>query len=155
YFAELKELMNLKGVARRDSVNDKIYIPADAKELPPPEMKGINPTTLPGIVIDDSLAKTTGDWKGGEGLKNYIGKQYRYLGAKEKGSARFEINVPTTGSYEVRYAYQPHENRASNAPITVHSADGDKAMRINERKDPPIAPTFISLGVFRFEAGKP
>ncbi len=155
YFPELKELMNLKGVARRDSVNGKIYVPADAKELPPPEMKGINPTTLPGIVIDDSLAKVTGDWKGGEGLKNFVGKQYRYLGAKEKGTARFEINVPATGSYEVRYAYQPHENRASNAPITVHSADGEKAMRINERKEPPIAPTFISLGIYRFEAGKP
>jgi hypothetical protein len=155
YFSQLKELMNLRGVARRDSVNDKIYIPANAKELPPPETKGINPTTLPGIVIDDALAKVTGDWKGGEGLKNFIGKQYRYLGAKEKGSARFEITVPTSGQYEVRYAYQHHENRASNAPITVHSADGDKALRINERKEPPIAPTFISLGVFRFEAGKP
>jgi len=43
--------------------------------------KGINPASLPGIVIDDAQAKTTGDWKGGEGLKNFLDTEKSLLGS--------------------------------------------------------------------------
>ncbi|MCX7826978.1 MAG: FAD-dependent oxidoreductase, partial [Verrucomicrobiae bacterium] len=159
YLDELKELMRLRGVARRDKVDGPIYIPPDAKELPPPPLAenaamGLDPAKLPGIVVDDTHAKLTGKWNGGSNLE-HVGMCYLYASPKARASARFEFNVKTTGNYEVRLAYQSHENRASNAPVTVHSADGPKTLAVNQRAEPPIPPIFVSLGVFRFEAGKP
>jgi hypothetical protein len=159
YLEELKELMRLRGVARRDTLDGPIYIPPDAKELPPPPQPdgsaiGIEPKTLPGIVVDDAHAKLSGKWGSGAALE-HVGMRYLYTSGKARASARFEFNVKTTGNYEVRLAYQSHENRASNASVTVHSADGPKTVTVNQRAEPPIKPIFVSLGVFRFEADKP
>ncbi|MBI5396866.1 MAG: FAD-dependent oxidoreductase [Verrucomicrobia bacterium] len=155
YFDELKDLMNRRGVERRDTVEGQFYVAPGAAELSALGVKYHDPAKLPGIVIDDNNAKLTGAWHEGEGLPEFIGTCYNYLSPKAPGSARFEFTVKTSGRYEVRFAYQPHANRASNAPVTVHSADGEKLIRVNERVEPPIKPTFISLGVFQFEAGKP
>jgi len=106
-------------------------------------------------VVDDDKAELVGTWQEGTGLANFIGTSYTYHSPKDKALARFKFTVPKTGRYEVRFAYQPHENRASNAAVTVHSADGEKLVRVNERVAPPIEPTFISLGVFQFDAAKP
>jgi hypothetical protein len=55
----------------------------------------------------------------------------------------------------VRFATTPHENRASNTPVIIHSADGDKAVTVNQKKEAPIDKLWVPLGTFRFEAGKP
>jgi hypothetical protein len=105
-------------------------------------------------VVDDDQAKLTGNWTKGEGLKGFIGGHYRYANKGALAAARFEFTVPKAGQYEVRFAYQPHENRADAAPVSVTHADGEKALKINLRAQPPVKPTFVSLGVFRFEPGK-
>jgi hypothetical protein len=38
----------------------------------------------------------------------------------------FEFTVAATGNFEVRFATAPHDNRASNTPLTIRSADGEK-----------------------------
>jgi hypothetical protein len=63
--------------------------------------------------------------------------------------------VPADGRYEVRFATAPHENRASNTAVTVRSADGAKTVTVNQRKPAPIEGRWVSLGVYRFVAGKP
>src|SRR5205823_4356485 len=70
-------------------------------------------------------------------------------------SARFEFTVPVTGRYEVRFANAPHENRATNAAISVLHGDGEKALALDERAASPLEHGFVSLGVYRFDAGKP
>ncbi|MBI3879908.1 MAG: FAD-dependent oxidoreductase [Verrucomicrobia bacterium] len=155
HFDELKKLMQLRGVARRDTVDSPIYIPAGAKELPPSAVSSVTIASLKGIVVDDAQAKLTGKWTAGAGLPGYIGAGYRYAGKNSGATARFEFTVPETGIYEVRFAYQPHENRAANAPVTVHSADGARALTVNEKEVPVIPPTFVSLGKYKFESGKP
>jgi hypothetical protein len=155
YFGELKELMQLKGVSRRDNVNSPFYVPADAKELSPPEVTYLDPKSLPGIVVDDKQAKLEGKWTAGEGLKGFVGEHYLYANKGSGGKARYEFTVPATGRYEVRVSYGAHENRASNAPFEVHSADGVKALRVDQRKAPPLEKGFISLGVHSFTAGIP
>jgi hypothetical protein len=155
YLDELKELLNLSGVTRRDTPEGKFYVAPGAFQLPAPGIKYHDPAKLPGIVVDDAQAELTGKWSEGEGLMNFIGTHYTYASPKEKASARFQFKVPASGRYEVRFAYQPHENRAPNAAVTVHSADGEKLIRVNERTAPTVAPTFISLGIFQFDATKP
>ncbi len=105
--------------------------------------------------MDDDQAKLTGKWTQGSGLPDYVGTGYRYRGAKEAGSARYEFKIEKAGVYEVRMNYGEDKNRASKAPVTVESADGSKHLTVNERVKAPLPQGFISLGKFHFEPGKP
>jgi hypothetical protein len=55
----------------------------------------------------------------------------------------------------VRLSYGAHENRATKAPVTIECAEGTKTATVNERVEPPLPPSFVSVGTFRFEPGKP
>jgi hypothetical protein len=48
----------------------------------------------------------------------------------------------------------PNRNRASNVPVIVQSEDGKKTLTVDERKNPPIDKTFVSLGQYRFTPDK-
>src|SRR5205823_4333424 len=74
---------------------------------------------------------------------------------KETGTARYEFKVELAGLYEVRLNYVQHENRATDVPVTIESADGRKTVKVNERVAPPLEKGFTSLGTHRFEPGKP
>jgi hypothetical protein len=119
------------------------------------EAAGLDLKTLPGLVLDDAAAKLTGKWTAGTGLPNFYGSSYRYRGAKETGAARFEFPITKAGRYEVRMAFQPHENRGTNVPVTIETAEGRKTATINQRVTAPLPNGFASLGVFRFEPGQP
>jgi len=84
HFDELRDLMNLPGKARRESATDapnpaaplpydpprrRQARPAKHASAPPASEPGIDPKTLPGIVIDDADAKLTGEWNAGTGVK--------------------------------------------------------------------------------------
>jgi hypothetical protein len=79
---------------------------------------------------------------------------YRYRSGKESAGLRYEFKVETPGTYEVRINFAPHENRATNAPVTVESAEGKKTIAVNQKVAAPDK-GFLSLGKFRFEPGKP
>lgn len=117
---------------------------------------GLSIKDLPGIVMDDQQAKLVGEWLTSSAAGGINGS-YQHDGNADKGqkSARFELNVPKDGRYEVRFAYTPHPNRATNVPVTIESAEGTKTVSVNERIDPPIEKAFISLGEFDFLALKP
>lgn len=108
---------------------------------------------LPGIVIDDTQAKKVGEWKLSQFSKRYIGDGYLHDLDGDKGTKTltFQPELPKAGIYEVRLAYSPGDNRATEAPVTVFSADGEKTISINEKLPPPIEGRFVSLGQFRFE----
>lgn len=156
YLGDLKKLLELPGVARRDSVTGPIYM---SGPVPPPaaveELKvGINPASLPGKVIDNRLAEMSGKWGSGTGLAGYIGLDYVYAGPASNASARFPIAVDASGVYEIRLAYRDHENRASNASVEVRHDGGSEKRVIDMKKAPPLASGFLSLGKFKFSAGR-
>ena len=159
YLDILKDLMGQPGAMRRDSLEGALYLPANAKklpDLPPPSAAGegsIDPKKLEGLVIDDTEAELTGKWTHGEGLKPYIGKHYSYSSDKA-ASARFPFSVKQTGSYEVRIYFQPHENRAKTAPVTLLTADGEKTITVDQTKAPKDPQGAYSLGTFKFNAGE-
>jgi hypothetical protein len=155
YWDELDSLLKLPGASRRDNVNGEFYIRDDAYQLKEVVYISTPVEKVPGIVLDDVKAKTDGKWTAGEGLKGYIGQHYLYAPANSGSTARFELTVPKSGRYEVRVACQPHENRSTKTPVTVESADGSKTVRINQRVKPDKKLGFVSLGVYRFEAGTP
>lgn len=112
---------------------------------------------LAGIVLDDEDAKFTGAWTVSSYSGNGLGGSYRHDANEAKGtkSARFETKLPADGIYEVRFGYTPLANRASNVPVAIHSADGDKTVIVNERNKPEFNDLFVSLGKFRFAAAQP
>jgi hypothetical protein len=118
-----------------------------------PKTTGILPLTdLPGVVVDDAKAEKIGDWKHSTHSGTYIGSGYVHDDGGGKGdrSLTFHPDLPA-GNYEVRFAYSPGAGRASNVPVTILSAEGEKTLTINQQENPTIDGRFISLGQFRFE----
>ncbi len=156
---ELIELLRLPGNVRRENLTAEFAVDTSLPDLGQPELDWIPLTQISGIVIDEEEATKKGDWRHGTGLKNHIENGYHYIGAVPEGSpnvatATFEFQVPKDGEYEVRIAHQPHENRSSNAPVTVKAADREETITVNQKIAPPLAKGFFGLGVFKFKAGK-
>lgn len=108
---------------------------------------------LAGVVIDDAQAKRVGTWQFSQYSKRYIGAGYVHDQNTEKGAKTltFHPEVLRAGQYEVRLAYTPGENRATNVPVTVFSADGEYTVTVNQQQEPAVDGHFVSLGRYRFE----
>jgi hypothetical protein len=117
----------------------------------------IDPKSLEGIVVDDADAKPTGEWGHSSSAGPFVGLGYLHDGKEGQGSKslRFEAQLPEAGRYEVRLAYSANPNRASNAAVAVHHAEGVHRATVNQKEAPTIQKAFVSLGTFSFQAGKP
>jgi hypothetical protein len=147
HLEELKNLLRQPGRARRATVRDPIVVLGDP---PPPTSGGIAPGSLAGVVIDNPSARATGTWSRSAGVPGFIGDDYVYAG-RHDATMRYDFQVPNPGRYEIRMSYTPHENRASNALVTVHSAEGRREFRIDQKTRPKLEKVFVSLGVFPLE----
>lgn len=143
----LLDLLELPGKAHRKTVNDEIVIPKDALPLAGPlgPPTGLDPAKLKGTIIDDRDAKKQGKWTEGTGLKGYVGFGYSY---STNGVVKFDYQASKAGKYEIRLAYQPHENRGDKVPVIVETQAGRKSLEINMQKPAPLENGFISLGQY-------
>ncbi|MBL9146708.1 MAG: FAD-dependent oxidoreductase [Verrucomicrobiaceae bacterium] len=118
----------------------------------PKSAKGVDMKSLKGIVLDDSQAKQTGHWTESGAAKKFIGDGYAHDGNANKGgmTLTFATALPKPGKYEVRLAYAPNNNRATNVPVTVKHAAGEAKVTVNQRKPAPEEDLFLSLGSFKF-----
>jgi len=123
---------------------------------PPPKAGGVDPKKLPGLVLDDADAQCRGFDTVSTSVAPFVGSGYRHDGNTDRGkqSATFTPELPAAGKYEVRLAYTPHPNRASNARVTVWHADGLTSTTVNQQKRPPVDGLWVSLGTFRFDKGR-
>jgi FAD dependent oxidoreductase len=155
YWNEMDTLLQLPGKAHRKTVRDEITIPKDALPLAASHgpASGVDPSTLEGVVIDNRQAITSGKWTSGEGLKGFIGHDYVYASAASDASIRFEWKANRDGKFEIRLAYQPHENRGANVPVRVDFADKHQMFRVDMREKPAVAGTFKMLGQFDVKEG--
>ena len=111
---------------------------------------------LPGVALDDEAATYTGEWTMSS-FGNPLDGSSHHDNNTDKGrkTARFGIKLPSAGRYDVRLAYTASPNRASNVPVTIEAADGEKSVTVNQKLVPPIDKLFISLGQFTFTEDKP
>ena len=116
-----------------------------------------DPEKLAGIVVDDAAAKLTGTWKESRVNAPFVGGGYRHEDHTHDGhaTARFETKLPKAGRYEVRLAYPPNANRASNVPVEIQHAGGSARAVVNQKSKPAIDDLFVSLGTFDFTADQP
>ncbi|MEM9659172.1 MAG: FAD-dependent oxidoreductase, partial [Planctomycetota bacterium] len=154
HWGAMVELLQLPGKARRASVHDPIDIPDDALPLASPygvpadernRAKGLDPSKLPGVVVDDVQAKRVGNWTPGTGLSGFVGGSYLY--ASGDASITFDFVAPSTGRFDVRIAYQPHENRAPRAPVRLQAGDVVSVSTIDMTQAPSLPNGFHSVGV--------
>lgn len=113
----------------------------------------IDPDTLEGIVMDNPAAAIEGPWRISRSTPPMAGLNYLHDDPDAPGAciARYRFSLPAPGGYEVRISYCAHANRATNASVTVHHAEGETKRTVNQRVTPPIQDAFVSLGVFPFE----
>jgi hypothetical protein len=111
---------------------------------------------LGGVVVDDADATLTGFGDSGSTASPFLGAGYAHDGDVEKGKQKavFKTKLPESGSYEVRVGYSALNNRATNVPVTIRSAEGEKTVTLNQKKKGSIEGFLEPVGTYRFEAGK-
>jgi hypothetical protein len=114
-----------------------------------------DPQKLAGIVVDETAAALTGEWRYSTHTPPYVGLGYIHTEKARPGlkTATFKPNLPATGRYEVRLAHCYNVRRAANTLIIIRHADGETRLRINQQQEPEHARLFRTLGTFRFAAG--
>jgi len=110
----------------------------------------VDKAKLPGVVVDDSEAERHGFYSQSTAASPYVGSGYAHDGNVEKGTQRaiFRAKLPSRGKYEIRIAYTALDNRATNTPVTVKLASGEKNLTVNQRKKPAFDGLWHSLGTF-------
>lgn len=145
HLSELTQLLDLPGKARRSKIGGEVTIPADAlpKATPyGPEGEqaavGKRMADLPGVVMDESQAKKTGEWTVGAGLKGFVEAGYAYAQAGSNATATFTLVAPQAGKYAVRIAWGAHENRGNQVPVQIQVDNRVLAkLRVNMQQAPP------------------
>jgi hypothetical protein len=117
--------------------------------------RGLDPSRLPGVVVDDEQAAKTGTWVHSTALGPFVGSGYVHDNNEDQGKRRirFTPKLPRAGRYEVRLFYTAQANRASNTPVVVHSTAGERTLGVNQKQRPKDGQA-VSLGVFQFAAGE-
>ena len=84
----------------------------------------------------------------------FVGIGYRHDGNTDKGhqSIRFPITIKEAGMYEIRIAYSPNANRATNVPVIIHAGGKSQAVKVNQRRRPEHG-AFATIGKFAFPVG--
>ena len=115
-----------------------------------------DPTTLKGIVLDETDAVLEGRWQYSTHTPPYVGIGYLHDQKSEKGekSVTWTPVIPEAGRYEVRVSHCYNVRRSTNTPVTIRHAGGETVVRIDQQETPEHGKLFRSLGVFEFAAGK-
>lgn len=115
-----------------------------------------DPSSLPGIVLDETDAELTGTWQYSTHTPPYVGIGYLHDQKSGKGekSVTWTPEFPESGWYEVRLAHCWNVRRSTKTPVTIRHARGETILRINQQDTPEHGRLFRSLGKFYFEAGR-
>jgi hypothetical protein len=98
---------------------------------------------LNGIQVDDTAAKTAGEWT--------PSGDYVHDGNEEKGSKSitFTPNLPSDGAYDVYLKWTKYRNRATNVPVEIVSASGKETVTVNQREKGG----WVKIATGKFKAG--
>ncbi len=115
--------------------------------------QSVNLKGLKGRFLDSDQAMLRGAWLPSRSVDWFVGRDYLHDNDQAKGQATAVFQFPELppGRYSVRIAYTPHENRASNVPVTVRVGETRSTQRINQKVQPKIEKAFLELGQFSVE----
>jgi len=116
--------------------------------------RGLEPAKLGGVVVDNAGATLIGEWTPSTTTPGFVGGDYLHDGDEAKGakSVTFTPVLPRAATYEIRLWATPLVNRATNVPVTIRLADGERRVTVNQRTGPGKE-GFVVLGEFPCPAG--
>jgi hypothetical protein len=114
---------------------------------------GIDPSRLPGIVVDDTGAKVEGTWTSSRHTRPFVGDSYIYAQGGAGQVVKFPVEINEAGTYQVLVSYTPGNNRTTKAEIIVPAEDGDQKLAVDQQARPAGPYSFQPLGEFAFAAG--
>ena len=116
---------------------------------------GLNPKTLPGIVLDDTQAELQGVWSHSANFKPHVGAGYVHDEQRGDGlsAAVFRLQVQQTASYEVRMAYSAHETRAKKVPLLIQNGPDIVELFVDQTLPLPAGEAFRSIGRVSLKKG--
>lgn len=110
---------------------------------------------LEGHVVDNISAVRHGEWIESTTVLPWIGDGYIHDDNTREGKSLEYIKRLSSGTYEIRFFYTSHNNRAENVPIRIHHVDGVSEVLVNEKLRPPIQGMSVSLGTYTFSESEP
>lgn len=125
-------------------LRERLLVQKQVLDLPdvsdaPPSDGSIPAKSLPGVVLDDSQAKLTGNWSRSTNFKPHIESGYVFSGEKGstskgdgKATATFRFEVPKSGRYQLLMAYSAHETRAKKVPVSFSSGSQRKDFVVDQ-----------------------
>ena len=156
FLPELIALLKLPGNMRRGTVQDEFKkdptLP-EFQEMSKAEMLGgINASSLPGVIIDDTKAELTGNWGENTGLKKFVAPHYLVT---KTGTARFNFEITEAGTWDIRLNWQPHESRSSKTKVQLE-IDGKVVAEniVDQTKPAQPEDLFHSLGKQELKKGQ-
>ncbi len=128
----------------------------DFESAPLPPRVPVRKVIAGGTIVDELDAVRQGFDRASSAHHTYIEQGYHHDSNTDKGqqSARFTPELPKSGRYRVLVAYPPNANRATNVPVTIHHADGETKVVLNQRRAPSVQELLEPVGTFRFEKGR-
>jgi hypothetical protein len=140
------------------ALRERLLADGQVLDLPPnaAPRELLSSASFPGIVVDDEAASYEGAWTTSTSGPVFVDLGYRHDSygtsvVPEVKRAVFEAKLPAAADHEVRISYPANPNRARNTRVTIHAADGEKTITLDQRKNEGDKAGFVSLGVHRFE----
>ncbi|TWU64802.1 FAD-dependent oxidoreductase [Crateriforma conspicua] len=130
--------------------------PADVLDAVSDRSQSIPVKSINGLVVDNTKAQTTGSWQSSHSAPNHVGYDYLHDGnaGDGKSTATFTITVDDGGEYELRLAYTPHSNRATNVPVLIRWEGNQVVATVNQKESPTLDGCFVSLGKYSLSTGQ-
>ena len=115
-----------------------------------------DPTTLPGLVMDEVNAELIGEWQYSTHTPPYVGCGYLHDQNDEKGEKQviYRFQVAKAGRYEVRISHCYNARRSKTTAVMISHARGRTSVMVNQQLKPEIGSLWKSLGDYRFRPGK-
>jgi hypothetical protein len=135
------EICEIRLYNESDDVWASIMLRPGPAEIEKPDMQG--------VFMDDTEAVFQGAWDFSTYTPPFYCGGYSTDGNKQQGEKSMTF-LPglSPGRYDVRLAYSPLENRATNTPVMIRHTGGETTVLVNEQLTPSIDGRFVSLGTF-------
>ncbi|MCA9069027.1 MAG: FAD-dependent oxidoreductase, partial [Planctomycetaceae bacterium] len=123
----------------------------DGQVLEMTHAASLSTKNMQGTVVDDLQAKLEGNWGTSTALGKFVGINYRHDGNENKGAMKADFSSTLEpGRYEVRIAYSPGSNRATNVPVVIHHEGKTTEVKLNQKNKPKHDSLTTSVGTFSF-----
>ncbi|MDF1656304.1 MAG: DUF1553 domain-containing protein [Verrucomicrobiales bacterium] len=120
------------------------------------QVRSVRADSLPGIVLDDTVAILSGEWESSTSVGRWIGDGYLHDQNAGGGMKRitWETELPAAGMYELRISYAPGPSRNTKVPVHIEVGGRKDVVTINQKLSPEHHALFQTIGTYEVKQGE-